>query len=115
MNTVTEIRQRLETQKAELADRLTRIQRDRRRTDNPLSPDFAEQAVQRENDEVLDRLEASTEADLLQTNHALERLDAGYYGVCEVCAYPIEAERLVALPQATRCTSCVGRFHAKAA
>lgn len=114
-NTATEIRQRLQARKTELADRLNRIRRDRMHTDAPLSPDFAEQAVQRENDEVLDRLEAATQSDLAQTHHALVRLTDGYYGVCEVCGFPIESERLAAVPQATRCMSCAGPQQARAA
>lgn len=109
MDTVTEIRQRLEARKAEWADRLKRIHRDRIRADAPLSPDFAEQAVQRENDEVLDRLEESTQADLSQINHALARLAAGHYGVCEACGNPIEPGRLAIMPQATSCSSCAER------
>jgi len=35
--------------------------------------------------------------------HALERLDAGTYGTCEVCSEAIVAERLEALPTARWC------------
>lgn len=41
-----------------------------------------------------------------QVDHALERLDRGLYGVCEVCGRPIEPERLEALPAATDCFRC---------
>jgi RNA polymerase-binding transcription factor DksA len=34
---------------------------------------------------------------------ALERIDEGSYGRCEVCGQPIEAERLDALPYTTLC------------
>lgn len=34
---------------------------------------------------------------------ALERIDEGRYGRCEVCGQPIEAERLDALPYTTLC------------
>ena len=114
-DTATEIQQRLQARKTELAERLNRIRRDRMHVDAPLSPDFAEQAVQCENDEVLDRLEASTQSDLAQTHHALVRLTDGYYGVCEVCSYPIEPERLAAVPQATGCAPCASLQQARAA
>jgi RNA polymerase-binding protein DksA len=37
---------------------------------------------------------------------ALERLEAGSYGICEACGLPIARERLQALPYATLCASC---------
>ncbi|HAR76022.1 MAG TPA: conjugal transfer protein TraR, partial [Psychrobacter sp.] len=33
----------------------------------------------------------------------LSRIESGSYGECEVCAEPIEAQRLQALPYATLC------------
>jgi RNA polymerase-binding transcription factor DksA len=37
---------------------------------------------------------------------ALERLQDGTYGTCEVCGNPINPERLKILPTASRCTNC---------
>jgi RNA polymerase-binding protein DksA len=37
---------------------------------------------------------------------ALQRMEEGTYGVCEVCGQAIEAERLAALPTATLCITC---------
>jgi DnaK suppressor protein len=37
---------------------------------------------------------------------AVRRLDAGDYGVCEVCGNAIPAERLAARPTARRCVGC---------
>jgi len=48
--------------------------------------------------------------DLLdQTMHALERIDAGTYGVCESCGKPIGKARLQAFPRATLCVQCKQR------
>lgn len=96
----------LRGRRAELAERLVRIQRDRQRQEQPLSADFSEQATERENDEVLDRLAETTGAELRQVSHALEQLDAGLYGICEVCGEEIAAARLAALPDATTCQDC---------
>lgn len=106
VNKNAEIRTRLTDKHAELSNRLKRIESDRKRDEQPLDPDFGEQAVQRENDEVLDRLQIATAADLAQVTHALSRFDAGTYGTCEICGVPIENERLRALPQATSCGNC---------
>jgi DnaK suppressor protein len=37
---------------------------------------------------------------------ALERLNEGTYGACEMCGETIERSRLEALPEATRCLAC---------
>jgi RNA polymerase-binding transcription factor len=42
-------------------------------------------------------------ADLAEVDAAFGRLDAGTYGVCEVCGRPIPGERLEARPAARRC------------
>jgi DnaK suppressor protein len=39
-------------------------------------------------------------------DRALERLDAGTYGICEGCGQPIVPERLEARPFATFCVQC---------
>jgi DnaK suppressor protein len=50
---------------------------------------------------VLDRID--------QVERALERLAAGGYGNCEVCAQPIPAARLAVYPSATLCVACKQR------
>ena len=37
---------------------------------------------------------------------ALERIDDGRYGICDVCGNAIEGPRLAALPEAVTCLSC---------
>ena len=45
--------------------------------------------------------------DLLdQSTHALRRLEAGTYGICESCGSVIPAGRLRAFPRATLCIAC---------
>lgn len=43
---------------------------------------------------------------LEQTEHALERIDQGSYGICEHCGNPIGKMRLQAFPRATLCMPC---------
>jgi DnaK suppressor protein len=46
-------------------------------------------------------------ADLLdKVEHALDRLERGEYGSCEVCGKPIPVARLEALPYVTLCVDC---------
>ncbi|MGI9092058.1 MAG: TraR/DksA family transcriptional regulator [Mycobacteriales bacterium] len=46
---------------------------------------------------------------LSQTQHALDRIDAGTYGLCESCGKPIVKARLQAFPSATLCVACKQR------
>ena len=49
-------------------------------------------------------------SDLLhKVEHALRRIEAGLYGVCEVCGTAIPMERLEVLPYATTCVTCASR------
>ncbi|MFD7298263.1 TraR/DksA family transcriptional regulator [Streptomyces sp. NPDC059897] len=51
-------------------------------------------------------LAANAREMLLQTERALERLDAGTYGLCENCGNPIGKARMQAFPRATLCVEC---------
>ncbi|WP_406478887.1 TraR/DksA family transcriptional regulator [Streptomyces sp. NBC_01615] len=51
-------------------------------------------------------LAANAREMLEQTERALERLDAGTYGLCENCGDPIGKARMQAFPRATLCVEC---------
>jgi RNA polymerase-binding transcription factor DksA len=51
-------------------------------------------------------LKRQLEATLAQVEHALRRLEAGSYGLCERCGQLIHPERLKALPYASLCIGC---------
>ena len=104
------IRQNLTIRYAEIEARLARITSDARHADGPLDADFEEQAIERENDEVLGALDKSMRAEMAQIERTLARLDAGEYGICELCAVPIAPKRLEALPHASRCVACVEKL-----
>jgi RNA polymerase-binding transcription factor DksA len=70
------------------------------------SPDFAEQAQQRQNDEVLEALLAEAQAAQQQVARAQERLAAGRYGQCLSCGQAIAPARLQAMPVAEYCLAC---------
>lgn len=46
---------------------------------------------------------------ITQTEHAIERIDAGTYGRCESCGQLITKARLQAFPAATLCVTCKQR------
>ncbi|WP_417701115.1 TraR/DksA family transcriptional regulator [Pseudomonas sp.] len=84
----------------------TRAEAIRRDLGRSHSADFAEQAQQRQNDEVLEALLAEAEHGLLLVGQARQRLADGRYGECLCCGEPIEAARLAVLPVAEYCLGC---------
>ena len=46
---------------------------------------------------------------IAEIEHALQKYEAGTYGICDSCGQPIGRARLEALPQANLCLSCKAR------
>lgn len=101
-----DIHARLLARKEELNNRMVRLDRHVKRIAEPLTRDFAEQAVERQNDEVVDALWTTTIDELRDVNEALDRLAHEKYGDCERCGKNILPMRLQALPCTTLCSSC---------
>src|SRR5688572_25964724 len=101
----TVIEEKLRRRHAELSERLGRIVRDSRHAGG-LTPDFEEQAVERENDDVLASLDTTIRGEISQIENTLERIRRGLYGNCERCSKPIAPRRLEILPYAARCVKC---------
>ncbi len=72
----------------------------------PLTEDWPDQAIEREDDEALDAVERAALNEIAQVRQAITRLDAGLYGICAACGVPIEAKRLEALPTTIHCVAC---------
>ena len=70
------------------------------------SGDSAEQAQERENDEVVDAIGNETAQSIRILQAALLRLEDGTYGICERCGEEISEGRLAVIPEATRCVNC---------
>ena len=93
----------LEQRLADMQVRLTSIKKD---VTQSHSGDSAEQAQERENDEVVDAIGNETAQSIRVIQAALERIEAGTYGTCDSCGEDIGQARLTAVPEATRCVSC---------
>ncbi len=93
----------LKTRKAEIENRLTRIETDLSRQK---SADSVERAVESENDEVLEEFGQVGEGELRGIDAALDRIDAGTFGTCVSCGEPISIERLKAVPHTPFCKAC---------
>ena len=90
----------------ELSQRLEQLKQQASREDNPIPADFEEQAVEREGEDVLEEVKRMAIAELSEIRIALERLEAGTYGVCAECGDAIPIARLKVIPMAKYCTNC---------
>lgn len=97
------LKQHLEERLATLQARLRNIKKDATRAH---SGDSAEQAQERENDEVVDAIGNETSLSIRVILAALERIENGSYGTCDSCGESIGEARLKAIPEAARCVSC---------
>lgn len=90
----------------DLDERLSKITDDVKHVDEPVSQDFAEQATEMENNEVLDSLGNITRDEMDKVKGAIARIDSGEYGLCVVCGEPIGQERLDILLFSDKCIKC---------
>lgn len=102
----TEIRQALEETRESILERRVRLARHTDHRETPLPQDFAEQAVELENDETMVALSKELDLELKQVEYALQRLNDGTYDSCSDCGKAINPERLRALPSTTLCIRC---------
>jgi len=104
-----EAAQSLHALRDELQARLARVRDHIGHRHEPVERDFAEQVVQRENDEVVETLAGRLREELAAIDAALARVSAGTYGQCASCGGAIGAERRSALPMTAVCASCAGQ------
>jgi len=105
---VNDYKKRLLDMKQEINDRISAIDRDIRH--EGMSADWAEQASERENDEVLESLGNSSEQELLMINYALKRIEDGSYFHCDECGEAIPPARLELLPFTAHCVNCAEKI-----
>ncbi len=70
------------------------------------TPDWDDQAIEREEDEVLEGMGRSGMAEMERIRAALGRIVDGSYGVCVTCGNDISEERLDLLPETPFCRTC---------
>lgn len=106
MDSDEEIRQRLLALRKQTTARHHALEADVHHKKEPVEKDFAEQATQRENDDVLHSLDDEAKQTLIRIDNALQRLQAGEYGVCLHCGVEIPQQRLKVMPYAELCVAC---------
>jgi RNA polymerase-binding transcription factor DksA len=103
MVAVGQRKQQLEERLDELRSRLRRIEHD---LEEPVSATFSEQALEREDEEVLEDLGHAGQQEIRMIEAALQRIEAGEYGICVRCGESIAEERLDILPHTPLCRNC---------
>jgi len=75
--------------------------------EQPHSRDGEEQAVERSDDEVMERIGMAGQQEIAGIKAALKRIETGEYGFCMACGAEISEARLDILPATPFCKSCV--------
>jgi DnaK suppressor protein len=99
-----DLKHELERRLTSLQTRLANIKKDATQSH---SGDSAEQAQERENDEVVDAIGNETALSISVIQAALGRIESDTYGACQSCGELISQSRLKAIPEATHCLGCV--------
>jgi len=88
------------------SQRIAALSNDIQHKDEAVEKDFAEQATQSENDDVLNALDDEAKVMLIQIDNALRRIQEGQFGLCTGCGKAINEQRLQAVPYAALCIEC---------
>src|ERR1700722_2801351 len=103
---LAELRIELEKEAAALRAELGEVQAHISAHISDMAAEASSKLFEREHELALNN---NTRELLEQTEHALDRIEAGTYGVCESCGKPIGKARLQAFPRATLCVACKQR------
>lgn len=114
--TLERFRKRLESEKERLEEQIADYERDLEEarltessSDRSPDPGNAEASSMKLEYAKELSIEQNTLDLLSKANRALERVEAGTYGICESCGKPIPVERLNVLPYSTLCVECASR------
>jgi DnaK suppressor protein len=106
MPSLENVKKQLLSLREEYTHRIDAIEVETHHKEEPVEKDFAEQATQSENDDVLAALDDEAQQMVMQIDAALGRIEQGTYGICKACSEPIHDGRLEAIPFAEMCISC---------
>lgn len=106
MNSIENLKLKLAERLEALESRVKAINADITHQNQPLSNDWSEQAVERENEEVLEALGNASQREIAQIKLALQRIEDGKYQICASCQETIPMQRLQLVPFTVHCTGC---------
>ena len=96
----------IEARIAELTAQMQKISDD---LDQPLPAHLEDQAIDLEDDEVLEGIGRANSQEVRLLQDALKRIAKGTYGICGKCGDEISAARLDAVPYAVICRNCAAQ------
>lgn len=102
-----DFREQLLRRKRELHGRLVQIEED---LEQPMNADVPDRVTERESDEVLEGLGLAGQGEIRAIDAALNRIEAGTFGICVRCGDAISPERLRAVPHAPLCQTCAAEI-----
>ena len=110
MTEFAELYERLKKEKAELLEKIEQLRAlgqpsAERKEGSPFGKreEGADEAAELEKRLALEKRLGES---LNEVEHAIEKYEAGTYGLCDSCGQPIEQARLEAIPQASLCMKC---------
>lgn len=103
---IAERKKLIEDRITELTTNLQRIEDD---LEQPLPADLEDQAIDLEDDEVLEGIGRANAQEVRLLQNALKRIADGSYGICGKCGDPISPARLDAVPYAMICRNCAAQ------
>ena len=103
---INEIETKLKARQQDLLVRLEKVKSD---VTSAHSSDWAEQAQERQNDEVLEAIGNESREELNKVSLALERIAKGEYTTCSQCGEDIAIDRLKAVPYTSLCIRCASK------
>jgi len=106
MEKFSKVRALLEQQKKEILEGAERVVQSSVETGIQLFPDPSDLASREEVQGFSYRLKEREKKLLRKIDEALERIEAGSFGICERCGESIEEKRMLARPVTTFCIDC---------
>ncbi len=102
MASIEDRRRQLEDRMAELTGAQERLEEDR---DEVTESELVGE-VDEPDDDLTEELDDVRTGEMRAIRAALDRIEAGTYGICTNCGQPIEEERLDVLPETPFCSAC---------
>ena len=102
-----EARKRLMDRRSAIQRLLGEVDQEEHQLQNGAQPDVLDRASQREPIAVLESIRGAQNHELTELDAALDRIEHGTYGTCQMCGGAVGRQRLRAIPEARFCIECV--------
>ena len=102
-----EARKRLLDRRKAIEQLIGEVDKEEAQLQGETRPDALDRAAEREPIAVLESLRDAQRHELDELESALERIDKGVYGTCQMCGGAVGRQRLRAIPEARYCIDCV--------